>query len=142
MAPHSASSRRLALPPVLLFHPSGLVCGLCVLAVGLSLRLLLAMMRYCDLFPGICFLGDNLAALQLALSGKAKGAMGALARELFMRRVRGDWLYSVAHLPAEHNYIADYVSRLRQPGAPTEPLPELSGAAEVQIPALASIWSL
>ena len=100
------------------------------------------MVRYCEMFPGICFLGDNISALQLALSGKAKGAMGALACELFVRRVRSDWLYSVAHLPGEHNYIADYVSRLRQPGAPTELLPELRGAAEVQIPALASIWSL
>ena len=100
------------------------------------------MMRYCDLYPGICFLGDNIASLQLALSGKAKGAIGALARELFLRRVRDDWLYSVSHLPAEHKFVADYHSRLRQPGAPTEPLPELSGAAEVQIPALASIWSL
>ena len=100
------------------------------------------MIRYCEMFPGLTFFGDNIAALQLALSGKAKGAMGALARELFLRRVRSDWTYSVAHLPAEHNYVADYVSRLRQPGAPTEPLSELSGAAEVHVPLLSTVWTL
>ena len=100
------------------------------------------MMRYCEMFPGLSFFGDNIASLQLALSGKAKGAMGALARELFLRRVRSDWTYSVAHLPSEHNYVADYVSRLRQPSAPTGPLPELSGAAEVQVPELSTIWTL
>ena len=100
------------------------------------------MLRYMDLYAGIAFLGDTTASLQIALSGKAKGELGALARELFLRRVRSDWRYSVGHLPSENNAIADYLSRLSQPGAPTAPLPELSGAAEVQVPDLLSVWSL
>ena len=100
------------------------------------------MLRYLAVYKGIAFLGDNVAALQIAVSGKAKGELGAFARELFLRRARQDWQFSVGHLPAEHNEVADYLSRLSQPGAPTAPLPELSGAAEVPIPDLASIWSL
>ena len=100
------------------------------------------MVRYCDLFPDITFFGDNTASLQLALHGRAKGAMGALARELFLRRVKANWRYSVAHLPAEHNLVADYLSRLHQPGAPSDPLPQVVGSAEVQVPDLATIWTV
>ena len=80
--------------------------------------------------------------LQVALSGKANAELGALAREMFLRWVRRDWQFQIGHLPIEHNTVADYLSRLAQPGAPTAPLPELEGAAEVPIPDLASLWVL
>ena len=107
-----------------------------------SLRLFLALLRYAELFPGISVVGDNTASLQIALSGKAKKEIGALARELFLRKARGDWKFQVGHLPSEANGVADYLSRLSQPGAPTTPLSELEGAAEVPVPDLSSIWQL
>ena len=100
------------------------------------------MCRYCEMFEGLAFLGDNTASLQLAISGRAKGAMGSLARELFIRRVKGDWKYSVGHLPSEHNSIADALSRLHEPGHPRE-LPEaLKGCADVHALSLGQLWSL
>ena len=106
------------------------------------LRLLLVMLRYCELKRGLVFFGDNTASLQIALSGKAKAEMGALARELFVRRARHDWQYSVAHLPSESNVLADTLSRLHQPGPrPGFPV-ELVGAAEVRLQPLESIWSV
>ena len=107
-----------------------------------SLRLFLVLLRYAPLYPGIAIVGDNTASLQVALSGKAKGPLGALAREIFLRKAREDWRYQVGHLPSEHNTVADYLSRLAQPGAPTAPLAELGGAAEVPIPDLAGLWVL
>ena len=106
------------------------------------LRLLLVMLRYCELKRGLVFFGDNTASLQIALSGKAKAEMGALAREIFVRRARHDWQYSVAHLPSESNVLADTLSRLHQPGPrPGFPV-ELVGAAEVRLQPLESIWSV
>ena len=90
----------------------------------------------------MAYLGDNTATLQLALSGKAKKELGHVARELFLRRARHDWHYQVGHLPSEHNHVADYLSRLAQPGAPKAPLAELEGAAEVPVPELSSLWVL
>lgn len=107
----------------------------------LTLRLLLVMIRYCELKRGLVFFGDNTASLQIALSGKARAEMGALARELFVRRARHDWQYSVAHLPSESNILADALSRLHQPG-PRPPIVELVGAAEVRLQLLESIWSV
>ena len=115
----------------------GLVWGSSV-----PLRLFLVLLRYAPLFPGIAVVGDNTASLQVALSGKAKGSLGALARELFLRKAREDWHYQVGHLPSEHNSIADFLSRLAQPGAPAAPLAELEGAAEVPVPDLASLWAM
>ena len=106
------------------------------------LRLFLVLLRYAPLHSGIAVVGDNTASLQVALSGKAKGCLGALARELFLRKAREDWKYQVGHLPSEHNTAADYLSRLAQPGAPTAPLVDLEGAAEVPLPDLASLWVL
>ena len=106
------------------------------------LRHFLVLLRYAPLFPGIAVAGDNTASLQVALSGKAKGALGALAREIFLRKAQQDWRYQVGHLPSEHNTIADYLSRLAQPGAPTAPLAELKGAAEVPVPDLSSLWAM
>ena len=112
------------------------------MGVIVLLRLLLALLRYAKSFPGLAFLGDHTASLQMALSGKAKAELGALARDIFLRRARHDWHFQVGHLPSEHNTIAAYLSRLAQPGAPTAHLAELEVAAEVPIPDLASLWVL
>ena len=100
------------------------------------------MVRYCELKQGLVFFGDNTASLQIALSGKAKHEMGALARELFIRRARQDWRYAVAHLLSEANTLADALSRLHQPGQRPAFPQELVGAAEVHLPPLESIWSM
>ena len=100
------------------------------------------MCHYCGLFEGLAFLGDNTASLQLAISGRAKGAMGALARELFIRRTKGDWKYSVGHLPSEHNTLADTLSRLHEPGRSCQVPQALTGCAEVRPLTLAQLWSL
>ena len=94
------------------------------------------------MFPGLCFFGDNTASLQLALSGKAKRELGHIARELFVRKSREDWQFSVAHLPSEHNVVADALSRMAEPGRTSTPPVELEGAAEVHIPQPASLWVL
>ena len=99
------------------------------------------MCRYCKLFEGLAFLGDNTAALQLAISDRAQGEMGALARELFLWRTRCDWKYSVGHLPSEHNTIADALSRLHEPGHACQFPEALTGCAEVQPITLANLWS-
>ena len=88
------------------------------------------------------FLGDNLASLNLALSGKAKGKLNHLARELVLQIARRDLQFSVGHLPAESNTIADRLSRLSQPGAPNTMPSCLVGAAEVTMGPLYSFWSL
>ena len=80
--------------------------------------------------------------LQLALSGRAKKEMGALARELFIRRVRGDWKFSVGHLPSEHNTVADALSRLSEPGTARQLPQVLKCCAEVRVPTLAELWSV
>ena len=100
------------------------------------------MCRYFTPFEGLAFLGDNIASLQLAISGRAKGAMGALARELFLRRTKGDWKYSVGHLPSEHNTIADALSRLHEPGRLCQVPQALTGSAEVHPLTLALLWSV
>ena len=79
------------------------------------------------------FLGDNLASLNLALSGKAKGKLNSLARELALRIAREDLQFSVGHLPAEQNIMADALSRLSQPGAKATMPSALVGAAEVTL---------
>ena len=78
----------------------------------------------------------------MALRGKAKGAEGALARELFILKARLGWRYAVAHLPSEANVVADALSRLAQPGrAPQLPV-AVAGAAEVHVPHLSCLWSM
>ena len=108
----------------------------------LSLRLFLALCRYAPLFPGMTYFGDNTASLQMALSGKAKHELGHVARELFLKRAKQDWCFSVAHLPSEHNEVADTLSRLAEPGRTSSPPVELKGAAEVHVPQPSSLWVL
>ena len=102
----------------------------------------MAIVHWAPLFDGLVFLGDNVAALQLALSGRARGAMGKLARELFLRKAKNGWFYGVSHLPSEENKLADFCSRLSQPGHDTGCPAALIGAAEVHFPKLSEFWML
>ena len=88
------------------------------------------------------FLGDNLASLNLALSGKTKGKFNGLSRELTFHMAKADLRFSVGHLPAEANTVADALSRISQPGVHTTMPPCLVGAAEVTLGPLYSFWSL
>ena len=78
----------------------------------------------------------------MALKGKAKGAEGTIARELFILKARHNWRYAVAHLPSESNVLADALSRVAQPGRPSIPPAEVLEAAEVPIPHLSHIWTM
>ena len=106
------------------------------------LRLVLAIVRWAPLADGLSFLGDNLASLNLALSGKAKGKLNGLSRELALQVAKADLRFSVGHLPAESNTVADTLSRISQPGVHTTMPPCLVGAAEVTLGPLSSFWSL
>ena len=64
---------------------------------------------------GIAMLGDNLAELNGAISLKGKNELSRITRELAWRKVRRGWKYACGHLPAEHNELADSLSRLMAP---------------------------
>jgi len=64
---------------------------------------------------GVAVLGDNIAALNGALSLKGKSELNRITRELAWRKVRHGWRYACGHLPSEHNDTADCLSRLTAP---------------------------
>ena len=78
----------------------------------------------------------------MALRGKARGAEGALARELFILKARFGWRFAVSHLPSESNTLADALSRVAQPGKASRLPAEVAGAAEVLVPHLSSLWTM
>ena len=102
----------------------------------------MAISRWASLADGLSFLGDNLASLNLALSGKAKGKLNNLAKELALRIAKEDLQYSVRHLPAGSNTLADTLSRVAQPGSDASMPEALLGAAEVTLGPLCRFWSL
>ena len=118
----------------------GVICD--ALLAFFLLRLVLAICKWGPLADGLSFLGDNLASLNLALSGKSKGKLNALSRELALRVAREDIQFSVGHLPAEAYVRADMLSRLAQPGVAATIPPEMVGAAEVTLGPLSSFWFL
>ena len=63
------------------------------------------------------FLGDNLGALQEAVSMKGKGLHESLAQILAVLRCRRSLVLTVAHLYSEANTAADALSRLYAPEA-------------------------
>ena len=77
----------------------------------------------------------------MALAMKGSGFHGAVTREIAWRVARYRWAYAVAHLPAEHNNVADRMSRLSDPSLPTlTQLPEsLVGAAEIRV-SVSDLW--
>ena len=107
----------------------------------------IALVHWAPTFGDIVFLGDNVSSLTMALSGKGKGPLSALSREISWRKARGGWRFAVAHLPTESNTIADYLSRIHEPSPDGSTkqlvLPEvLKGAAEVRPPSLQQLWTL
>ena len=60
-------------------------------------------------------LGDNLPALQEALTLKGRGLHGELAQALSVLIVSRSLAISVGHLPTEANTAADALSRLAEP---------------------------
>ena len=77
----------------------------------LALYLLLRIWAPSFTHVGVSVLGDNLASLTLSLSFKGKAGLAKISRELSWRKVRGAWRYAAAHMPSEHNGIADALSR-------------------------------
>ena len=63
----------------------------------------------------MAILGDNISALQCAVTLKGKRALTAVSRELGWRRIRQGWWYAVGHIPAEDNHLADALSRTSAP---------------------------
>ena len=64
---------------------------------------------------GMALFGDNIAALQCAVTLKGKRALTAVSRELGWRRIRHGGWYAVGHIPAEGNVLADALSRTSAP---------------------------
>ena len=64
---------------------------------------------------GLAILGDNIAALQCAVSLRGRGPLNTISREIAWRRLRRNWWYSVGHVPSEDNAIADALSRTAAP---------------------------
>ena len=60
-------------------------------------------------------LGDNLPALQEALTLKGRGLQGELAQALSVLVVSRSLAITVGHLPTEANTAADALSRLAEP---------------------------
>ena len=105
--------------------------------------MLVALMVWGDRFTSaaVTLAGDNVAALEGALNLRGKRSLTMVTRELAWRRVRGRWCYQVAHVPAEHNVLADTLSRMGAPH-PAEFPYELSVPTVVQkqAPCLATLW--
>ena len=104
--------------------------------------LLLALCTWGDRFvhERVAVLGDNTAALSCSLGLKGKGVMLAVARELSWRQSRRKWAFEVGHLPAEHNVVADALSRTADPKGCAWPAVALASAAFAPPPRLQDLW--
>ena len=88
---------------------------------------------------GFVLVGDNLGALTNTLTFKAKGAMGAVSRELAWRREAYRWRWVAGHLPSEINSCADWLSRhLYDTDLPAE----LRAAWEIEPPDMRTVWKV
>jgi len=104
--------------------------------------LLLVLLVWGESCPGrtLQIQGDNTSALQQALKKKGRGSMLSVSRELAWRQARFSWQFSVAHLPSEHNAVADALSR--QWGEEWKAFPaELVGKPQLEVPGLSTIWA-
>ena len=106
------------------------------------LTLLLSLMIWGDTFVSfsVAILGDNVGALSAALSLKGRGALLAVARELSWRQARRKWSFEVAHLPSEHNNVADALSRVADPTGKAWPGWALGVATARKCPRISEIW--
>ena len=108
------------------------------------LMMFLALVVWADSFRhcGLIVLGDNLAALAGILNLRGRRAITVVTRELAWRRVRFAWRYAAGHLPAEHNLLADALSRLDAPaGSEHKVFPaELLDVTRRPAPAFDELW--
>ncbi|CAK0873315.1 unnamed protein product [Prorocentrum cordatum] len=85
--------------------------------------------------------GDNIGALQNALSLKGHGHLLAIAREIAWRKARFCWEFDVVHLPSELNQVADALSRLT--AAPPKTFPKVlqeHRARRREVPCWNEVW--
>ena len=88
----------------------------------------------------MAILGDNVGALQSALSLSGRGTLLAVSRELSWRKARHRWLFDVGHLPSEFNVVADALSRMTDPMGVPWPSVALGSATMKSAPKVAEIW--
>ena len=109
--------------------------------------LVLALVAWATRFrlEGLAVLGDNTAALEVAINLRSCAALGPLTRELAWRKVRLGWRFSTGHLPAELNGTADALSRTSAPDDAEKksfPSVALRGAHRIPAPVLAELWTV
>lgn len=89
--------------------------------------------RHCIRKHGALIRGDNLGALNVALSLNFTGpAMNCIAHEFIWRRFAKGWQYKLKHLPAELNDEVDALSRLMAWPQREFPIAALQGATFVK----------
>ena len=95
-----------------------------------------------DLFvnTAVTIFGDNTGAWSNALTYRGRGPMEAVARELSWRQARRRWLFEVAHLPSEHNEVADALSRVADPHGIAWPAVALAPAEQLSPPRVSDLW--
>ena len=84
--------------------------------------------------------GDNTAALANALNLKGRGVLLHVAREIAWRQAKRGWKFETAHLPSEHNSVADALSRITDPKGKEWPRLALSAAEADTPPRLSELW--
>ena len=89
----------------------------------------------------VALIGDNLAALTVAVSQRGKGDLGRVCREVALRQAQWNLDLSVGHLPTEHNKQADALSRLAAPDPAVFP-PELEHLPRRSLPRLADLFRI
>ena len=87
----------------------------------------------------LAVMSDCLAALAATTTGRGKGSVAAVVRELAWRTARQGWTIYVGHIPSEFNQIADSLSRLAAPTPASLP-PELVNARRRDPPDLLELW--
>ena len=97
-----------------------------------ALVALSAIEKWCcqGLLREVALVGDNLAALSVAISLRGKGDLAQVCREVALRQAWYGLHVAVGHLPTELNTIADALSRLFAPQAAA--LPVQLGKARVR----------
>ena len=99
------------------FEQMGAAVGACASQTCFEvLVLVLAVELWGDSAHPTVVLGDNVAALQLALDFKGKGGQAWLAQALAILVVSRTLHLAVGHLPSEANEAADALSRQAEPG--------------------------
>ena len=104
--------------------------------------LLLCLMAWGAYFrdESVVIFGDNTAALSGALSLKGRGCLLAVAREISWRQAKRGWRFETAHLPSEHNQVADALSRTADPKGKAWPALAVAGARAITPMKLRNLW--